>query len=231
MHEFVHQPWDNVCCHGNDANSTINMSVQVALFVITGPTSNAFVAQLLDAIVAFALLDARKMLVLGKLHNDLWADILSSSTRHIVNDARPIFQTRLNVHDNPASRSLSIIGIDEQRAVHAHCEAFLRGIHHFGGGIAPRVSYDCNAAFEFSHTVSNECKVFFPGEQVPLTSRAANDECLNTICNLMFNKLVPGLIVNISILSVWCFDSRHESKFPNGQRCRGRCHLCLLSCR
>eukprot|EP00443_Scrippsiella_acuminata_P086899 CAMPEP_0115538916 /NCGR_PEP_ID=MMETSP0271-20121206/89129_1 /TAXON_ID=71861 /ORGANISM="Scrippsiella trochoidea, Strain CCMP3099" /LENGTH=173 /DNA_ID=CAMNT_0002971835 /DNA_START=113 /DNA_END=632 /DNA_ORIENTATION=+ len=56
MHQLVHQAGDDVRCDGDHTHGAMNMSREVALFVVAGPTSNALVAEQLDPLVAHALL-------------------------------------------------------------------------------------------------------------------------------------------------------------------------------
>mmetsp|Transcript_14510 Transcript_14510/g.31837 ORF Transcript_14510/g.31837 Transcript_14510/m.31837 type:complete len:209 (+) Transcript_14510:467-1093(+) len=191
----------------------------VALLVVPRPARDALGAKLLDPIVPHAFLYADKVRVGRELQNDIGRDVLSGPPWNVVDDGRAELHRLLNVNDDALLRCLAVVRIDQQGAVHAGCEAFLRREDSLCGRVAASVANDGDSVLEAALGVSDEGEVFLPGEQVALSCSPTDDECLHAIRNLMLHVLVEGFQIDVSILRVGRLDRRHQP------HCAQLCHL------
>mmetsp|Transcript_91425 Transcript_91425/g.229790 ORF Transcript_91425/g.229790 Transcript_91425/m.229790 type:complete len:355 (+) Transcript_91425:208-1272(+) len=228
MHQLVHQAGDDVRCDGDHTHGAMNMSREVALFVVAGPTSNALVAEQLDPLVAHALLHAHKVRVILDTHDDLRLDVLACPSGHIVDDAGAVLETVLQMHDDALGRRLAVVWVDEQRAIHTsrkslpRCDGSLTGAH------AACVANNRDLAPEHGLCVRNEKQVLLPRQEMALACRTADNQCLHTVSDLVLDDPVESGQVHIAVCCVRSLDRRHEAQFPQLQGLLRR-HLRLLA--
>eukprot|EP00212_Chloropicon_laureae_P007648 CAMPEP_0197494824 /NCGR_PEP_ID=MMETSP1311-20131121/32534_1 /TAXON_ID=464262 /ORGANISM="Genus nov. species nov., Strain RCC856" /LENGTH=340 /DNA_ID=CAMNT_0043040267 /DNA_START=74 /DNA_END=1097 /DNA_ORIENTATION=+ len=211
-HELGVDARDDVGGDGDDADGAGVVSCVVGLVVVAAPAADSLCRVVGDTLVAHALLHTDEVPVLGQGLHDLRPDVLTRPGRHIVNHRRAHVHHFLKVHPQPVLGSLAIVRVNLERGVHANVESLLGRVHRLARGVTAGVADDLDVAPEGVHRVRDEHDVLVPRHELPLARRAADDDALNAVLDLLLQEGVVRREVEAPVLEVRGLEGRDQTR-------------------